>query len=112
MPKGARSARHLFTMWVPPDVRDRTLHQLQEQGIGVAVNYRAIHLLSYYAQEFGLPRGSFPNAERIGDSTITLPLYPSMSDGDVERVIEAVRETAAAWPSSVVDGVAARAAFV
>jgi UDP-4-amino-4-deoxy-L-arabinose-oxoglutarate aminotransferase len=97
VPAGARSARHLFTIWVPPDRRDETLWRLQENGIGVAVNYRAIHLLTYYASELGFHRGSFPNAERIGDSTITLPLYPSLSDAHVDRVIEAVTSVAASW---------------
>jgi dTDP-4-amino-4,6-dideoxygalactose transaminase len=100
VPAGAQSARHLFTMWVPPEHRDQTLAELQDRGIGVAVNYRAIHLLSYYQSRLGLPRGSFPNAERIGDSTVTLPLFPSMSDDDQEQVIDAVREVAAGWAPS------------
>ena len=100
VPAGAQSARHLFTMWVPPGHRDQTLAELQDRGIGVAVNYRAIHLLSYYQSRFGLPRGSFPNAERIGDSTVTLPLFPSMSDDDQQQVIDAVREVAAGWAQS------------
>jgi UDP-4-amino-4-deoxy-L-arabinose-oxoglutarate aminotransferase len=85
---------------VPPGHRDQTLAELQDRGIGVAVNYRAIHLLSYYQSRFGLPRGSFPNAERIGDSTVTLPLFPSMSDDDQQQVIDAVREVAAGWAQS------------
>jgi dTDP-4-amino-4,6-dideoxygalactose transaminase len=97
VPSGARSARHLFTIWVPPEKRDEVLWQLQEQGIGVAVNYRAIHLLSFYASRSGFRRGSFPIAERIGDSTITLPLYPSLTDAQVDRVIDVVRGIAASW---------------
>jgi UDP-4-amino-4-deoxy-L-arabinose-oxoglutarate aminotransferase len=88
---GTRSARHLFTIWVAPERRDAVLTALQEQEIGVAVNYRAVHLLSYYRRTFGYERGSFPNAERIGDSTITLPLYPAMTDDQVDAVIAAVR---------------------
>ena len=97
VPQGAKSARHLFTIWVPRDKRDETLWKLQERGIGVAVNYRAIHLLSFYAARFGFKPGDFPNAERIGDSTITLPLYPSLTDAQVDRVIESVLDVAAAW---------------
>jgi UDP-4-amino-4-deoxy-L-arabinose-oxoglutarate aminotransferase len=94
---GATSARHLFTINVPPDRRDETLGELQNRGIGIAVNYRAVHLLTYYQQEMGIPRGTFPHAERIGDSTLTLPLYPSMTDADVDQVVAAVREVAAGW---------------
>jgi dTDP-4-amino-4,6-dideoxygalactose transaminase len=97
VPADARSARHLFTIWVPPQHRDSALSMLQSQGIGVAVNYRAIHLLTYYRERFGFERGSFPIAERIGDSTLTLPLYPSMSDEQVDSVIAAVRDVASRW---------------
>ena len=97
VPSGARSARHLFTIWAPPELRDEALRGLQERGVGVAVNYRAMHLLTYYVARFGFVPGSFPVAELIGDRTITLPLYPAMSDEDVEHVIGAVREVAAGW---------------
>ena len=86
-----RSARHLFTIWVDPDRRDAVLTDLQSRGVGVAVNYRAVHLLTYYRQEHGYRRGQFPVAERVGDSTITLPLYPSLGDAQVEYVLESVK---------------------
>ena len=88
---GCRSARHLFTIWVDPDRRDAVLTDLQARGVGVAVNYRAVHLLTYYRQEHGYRRGQFPVAERVGDSTITLPLYPSLGDAQVEYVLESVK---------------------
>ena len=90
----ATSARHLFTIWVPPNRRDEWLDAMQEKGVGVAVNYRPVHLLTYYRQRFGFRRGAFPNAEAIGDSTITLPLYPTMADEDIDYVIATVREIA------------------
>jgi dTDP-4-amino-4,6-dideoxygalactose transaminase len=91
---GALSARHLFTIWIGSGRRDEYLWRLQEKGIGVAVNYRAVHLLSYYRTQFGFQPGDFPHAEGIGDQTLTLPLYPAMAEADVEAVIEAVREVA------------------
>jgi UDP-4-amino-4-deoxy-L-arabinose-oxoglutarate aminotransferase len=97
VPPGGRSARHLFTIWVPSAHRDSTLAFLQERGIGVAVNYRAVHLLTYYRERFGYERGSFPVAEQIGDRTITLPLYPGMGDEEVETVVEAVQDAARRW---------------
>lgn len=90
VPAGSTSARHLFTIWVHSSIRDKTLRYLQDQNIGVAVNYRAIHLLTYYREQLGLKRGMFPEAERIGDSTITLPLYPSLTSDEIEYVIKAV----------------------
>jgi dTDP-4-amino-4,6-dideoxygalactose transaminase len=92
VPEGAVSGRHLFTIWV--DQRDQFIQGLQDRGIGVAVNYRAVHLLSYYRQRFGFQPGTFSKAEHIGDSTISLPMYPSLSDQEVKRVIQAVGEVA------------------
>ncbi|MGE5347259.1 MAG: DegT/DnrJ/EryC1/StrS family aminotransferase, partial [Acidithiobacillales bacterium] len=91
VPAGAVSARHLFTIWVEPAWRDGILAAIQAKGVGVAVNYRAVHLMKYYAERFGFRRGMFPVAERIGDSTITIPLWPAMSDAQVDEVIAAVR---------------------
>jgi len=95
----ARSALHLYTIWVAPERRDEILTRLQEAGVGVAVNYRAIHLLSYFRDAFGFERGMFPNAERIGDRTISLPFYVNMSDADVEQVVEALARIIESPPS-------------
>jgi dTDP-4-amino-4,6-dideoxygalactose transaminase len=89
---GVKHAHHLFPVWVAPARRDRVIGALQRHGIGSVVNYRAIHLLSYFREQLGHPAGSFPNAERIGDSTLSLPLYPNMPVGHVERTCAALRE--------------------
>lgn len=94
VPPGAKSARHLFTIWVAPERRDQVLADLQGRGIGVAVNYRAVHLLKYYRERFGFQRGQFPHAERIGDSTITLPLYSKLADAEIDYVAESVTAVA------------------
>ena len=86
----ARSARHMFTVWSPPGQRDAMVAALQEMQVGVAVNYRAIHLLSYYREKFAFKAGMFPNAERIGDRTLTIPLYPLLTDAEVEYVAQSV----------------------
>ena len=68
------------------------MHKLQEQGIGVAVNYRPVHLTAYYRQAFGFKEGMFPEAEIIGKRTVSLPMYPTMSEDAVETVIETVKK--------------------
>ena len=93
----SKSARLMFTILVPPEKRDRILWQLQESGIGVAVNYRAIHLLTYYHRTYGYKRGMFPVAERTGDSTISLPVYPSLSDVEAQYVIDEVKDVTASY---------------
>jgi len=92
---GSGHARHLFTILVDAGRRDEILWRLQERGIGVAINYRPIHLLSYYRKTFGFKEGDFPVAEDIGARTISLPLYPKLSEDEARFVVDAVREAAA-----------------
>ncbi len=87
-----KHARHLLTILVDPQKRDHILWKLQERGIGVAVNYRPIHLLSYYRKTYGFKEGDFPVAEDIGKRTITLPLYPSLKIEEVEYVCNTLKE--------------------
>lgn len=88
-------ARHLYTIWVDPAKRDAMLAALQQRGLGVAVNFRAFHLLKYYQEELSYQRGMYPVAERIGDSTITLPYYPKLTDAEIDYVIAQVKEALA-----------------
>jgi dTDP-4-amino-4,6-dideoxygalactose transaminase len=89
---GSKSARHIFTILVPPERRDDILWKLQENGIGVAVNFKAIHLLSYYRETFNYEKGMFPFAEKIGESTITIPLYPKLTDKEITYIIKTVNQ--------------------
>jgi UDP-4-amino-4-deoxy-L-arabinose-oxoglutarate aminotransferase len=96
VPDGVVPARHLYTVWIPNDRRDTVLSLLGARGIGTAVNYRAIHELSWMRENLDL-RFPLPNAERIGAETISLPLYDLLTDAEVARVCtvlaQAVEET-------------------
>jgi UDP-4-amino-4-deoxy-L-arabinose-oxoglutarate aminotransferase len=85
-------AQHLFTVWIGEGKRDHVISELQKAGVGVMVNYRAIHLLSYFSETYGFKPGDYPVAERIGDATLSLPFYPNMPREDVDRVIEVLRD--------------------
>jgi len=91
-----RHARHLFTVLVPPAKRDALLRTLQNKGVGVAVNYRPIHLLRFYRKTFGHKSGDYPVAEDIGRRTISLPLYPSLRITEAKYVIRVFKESIAA----------------
>ena len=93
-----RSARHVFTIWTDAGHRDRVLRELQGDGIGVAVNYRAVPTLTYFVKTYGFCRGQFPVAESIGDRTITLPLYPSLREEQIAHILDSVER---AWQPRV-----------
>jgi UDP-4-amino-4-deoxy-L-arabinose-oxoglutarate aminotransferase len=83
-------ARHLFTVWCDGCARDDLMAHLHQERIGAVVNYRPIHLMSYFVGQYGYSRGDFPVAEWIGERTISLPFYPDMLLNDVDVVAEAV----------------------
>ena len=87
-----KSACHLYTVWVPKDRRDRILYELQKKRIGVAVNYRAIHELTYFRNNLGYTSDSFPVALEIGQRTISLPFYPALKKEEIYYVCSSLRE--------------------
>jgi dTDP-4-amino-4,6-dideoxygalactose transaminase len=84
---------HMFAPLLPLDragmTRKQFLRRMDERGIGVGVHYPAIHLMTAY-RKLGWSAGQFPNAERVGRETITLPLFPAMRNADVDRVVDTV----------------------
>jgi dTDP-4-amino-4,6-dideoxygalactose transaminase len=89
---GVRHARHLFAVRVRDGRRDAVVKGLQEAGIGAMVNYRAIHLLTYFRETFGFREGDFPISEQIGNETLSLPFYANMPTEHVEIVAQTLRD--------------------
>lgn len=89
---------HMFQILLPLDQltisRGEFIEQMRQCEIGVGVHYPAIHLFTLY-RGLGFAEGDFPQAEKVGRETVTLPLFPAMSLQDVERVCAAVREVLA-----------------
>lgn len=89
---GVKHADHLFTVWAPAGRRDEVIAGLQARGIGAMVNYRPVHLLTWFRRTYGYETGQFPLAESIGARTVSLPLYPGMPLEHVDVVAAALRE--------------------
>lgn len=89
------SAWHLYVLRLDTERlsagRDEIFNELWDRGIGVNVHYIPVYWHPYY-QGLGYKKGLCPVAEKVFESIVTLPLYPGMSVGDVERVIAAVTE--------------------
>lgn len=63
----------------------------QKHGVNLGLHYPAMHLFSLY-RKYGYAPGQFPNAERIGEQTLTLPLFPTMQNADVDRVCDLLHQ--------------------
>ncbi|MEO6004005.1 MAG: DegT/DnrJ/EryC1/StrS aminotransferase family protein [Opitutus sp.] len=90
---------HMFQVVLPEDrlaiKRADVMAKLHALGIGTGVHYPAIHLFAVY-RRLGWREGSFPIAEQVCRNILTLPLFPTMTRADVERVVEALTSVIAA----------------
>lgn len=85
---------HLFPIVLTEEARldrDAFIEAMTKVGIGTSVHYRPLHHMSYYRESYGLDESLFPNSERYWKGCVSLPLYPDMSDGDVDAVITSVK---------------------
>jgi dTDP-4-amino-4,6-dideoxygalactose transaminase len=96
----SRHALHLYTVLVDESAsgvtRDAFLARMTREGIGVGVHYQALPEHPYYRETLGWRPEDTPHATAIGRRTVSLPLSPKLSDGDVSDVIVAVRRALAA----------------
>lgn len=91
---GTRHGYHLYTILVDRAKtgisRDEFLGAMTKHNIGVGVHYLSIAEHPYYQENLGLNPKDFPNADRIGMQTLSLPISPKLSGKDVEDVVAAV----------------------
>lgn len=93
--EGVRSAWHLYPLRLAGKARtkrDEIADGLHERGIGTSVHFTPLHLTPHFRERLGFHGGEFPVAEDAYSRVLSLPLYPAMSEPDVQRVITAVTQ--------------------
>jgi perosamine synthetase len=92
---GVRHAYHLYVVRLDRDKagidRGEFFQALRSRGIGVNVHYIPVHLHPFYQNRFGTRRGLCPVAESAYEQILSLPMYPAMTDADINMVIDTVR---------------------
>jgi len=76
-------AWHLFPIVINPSSlisRDEFIQEMARFGIGTSVHYKPLHRMTYYKEEYKLDKNLFPGTERIWKGTVSLPIYPDLSD--------------------------------
>jgi dTDP-4-amino-4,6-dideoxygalactose transaminase len=89
-----RHSYHLFPIMIDSRssvARDDFLDAMTHMGIGVGVHYLSAAEHPVYQERFGWRPEAWPAAHRVGRETVSLPLSPKLTDGEVEKVIQAVR---------------------
>jgi dTDP-4-amino-4,6-dideoxygalactose transaminase len=91
---GDRHAWHLYPIRLDDRAtigRDALIERLFAAGIGCSVHYIPLHLQPYWRDRYRLDPASFPHSQRAYERLVSLPIYTTMSDADVDRVVEALR---------------------
>ncbi len=96
-PSGIENAWHLYPLrladFSDSAARDRFIELLQNQGIGVSVHFIPLHTMPYYADLYHFSESDFPNAMDTFIRTVSLPIWPGMTEEQIDRVIETVMKT-------------------
>ena len=89
-------AYHLYVVRLAlpgrPELRQEAFAALRAAGVLANVHYVPVHLHPYYRRRFGTGPGLCPRAEAAYGEILTLPIFPAMSDGDVDRVVAVLAE--------------------
>jgi len=72
--------------------RNEIIKGLSEDGVGASNYFAPIHLQPFYKKEFGYQTGDFPVAESVGDRTIALPFFNTLTEDEVEHVVSVLKE--------------------
>jgi perosamine synthetase len=98
---GVGHSRHLYVLRLDLQHltvgRDRIFAALRAEGIGVNVHYSPVHLHPLYRERLGTRPGMCPVAERAGSEILSLPIFPAMTDRDVDDVLNAVAKVLGAY---------------
>lgn len=87
----ARRGWFVFVVQLPRELdRDSVVRELARRGIPSKPYFPAVHLMTYYREQFGHREGEFPVCEDVAARSIALPFFPRMTEGQVERVAGAL----------------------
>ena len=88
---GNKRGWFVFVVQLPREVeRDGVVRALAALGIPSKPYFPAVHLMTYYREQFGHREGEFPVCEDVAARSIALPFFPQMTEGQVLRVAEAL----------------------
>lgn len=87
----SRHAYHLYPILLTRTDRKEAYIKLREKGIFAQVHYIPVHLQPYYRNNYGFKKGDYPNAEYYYEHELSIPMYPKMSDEEVNYIIQSIK---------------------
>ena len=93
---GEVHAWHLYVIRIIPKMwqisRNNLIKKINDRGIGTSVHYIPVHMHSYYRKKYGFKQTDFPIARSLSESVITLPLYPKMTDDQIQYIVTTIND--------------------
>jgi dTDP-4-amino-4,6-dideoxygalactose transaminase len=87
---------HLYTILIDKKKtgisRDQFMQEMHLRGIGTGIHYNPVHLHKHYIDTYGYKKGDYPNAEYIGERTVSLPLSAKLTIEEARRVVQTIKE--------------------
>lgn len=97
-PVEAKNCLHVYQMYVIKLLdkrikRDFFVSTLREQGIGASVHFcPPVHLQSFYRKRYRYKKGTLPITESLSSSVVTLPMYPQLTEDNLDRIVSSVKK--------------------
>ena len=91
-----KHAKHLYTILINKHrtgiTRDKFMQELHLRGIGSGVHFRPVHLHKYFKKRWGYKNGDYPNAEYIGERTVSLPLSAKVTESEAQKIVKTIKK--------------------
>lgn len=98
IPSNVKSSWHIFPIWINSKefglTRSQLIKALWKRKIGTSVHFIPLHLQPFYQKKYHYKKGDFPVAEKIFAGIVSLPLFPKMTNNDINDVINAIQDAA------------------
>ncbi len=88
--EGCRDVFHNYVITVSPKKRNAIMHEMLSKGVETKIHYPIPLHLQKCAASLGYKKGDLPNTERLAESMISLPIYPSLSENEIDHVISSL----------------------
>jgi dTDP-4-amino-4,6-dideoxygalactose transaminase len=88
-------AWHLFPIIIKPGAkvsRDKFIQLMNTYKIGTSVHYKPLHRMTYYKEKYDLNPEDYPNTEKIWKGTVSLPVYPDLSEEELNFICKTIRK--------------------
>jgi perosamine synthetase len=86
---------HLYVLKILQDygvTRDEVFHFLKSKGIGLSMHYTPLHMFTFYKEKFRYKVGDFPVAEKLFREVLSLPIFPTMKEKQIEYVLHHLQD--------------------